>query len=152
VKSGIFSTREIEARHEILLDDYIKKIQIESRIIGELVMTRIVPAVVTYQNTLLANLKGLQELGLKKAALAPQMDVLETISTHVQDLIRLSEEMRQARKAANLIDDARQRAMAYCDQVRPHFDAIRDRVDRLELMVDDEHWPLPKYWELLFIR
>ena len=106
----------------------------------------------TYQNTLLANLKGLQELGLKKAALAPQMDVLETISTHVQDLIRLSEEMRQARKAANLIEDARQRAMAYCDQVRPHFDAIRDRVDRLELMVDDEHWPLPKYWELLFIR
>lgn len=152
VKSGIFSKREIEARHEILLDDYIKKIQIESRIIGELVMTRIVPAVVTYQNTLLANLKGLQELGLKKAALAPQMDVLETISTHVQDLIRLSEEMRQARKAANLIDDARQRAMAYCDQVRPHFDAIRNRVDRLELMVDDEHWPLPKYWELLFIR
>jgi len=152
VKAGIFSKREIEARHEILLDDYIKKIQIESRIIGELVMTRIVPAVVAYQNTLLANLEGLLDIGLKLDAFAPQKGVVERISAHVQDIIRLSEEMRQARKKANLIEDARERAVAYCDEVRPYFDEIRERVDNLELMVDDEHWPLPKYWELLFIR
>ena len=115
-------------------------------------MTRIVPAVVAYQNTLLANLEGLLDIGLKLDAFAPQKGVVERISAHVQDIIRLSEEMRQARKKANLIEDARERAVAYCDEVRPYFDEIRERVDNLELMVDDEHWPLPKYWELLFIR
>lgn len=151
-KTGVFSKREIEARHEILLEDYIKKIQIESRIIGDMALTKIVPAAVSYQNLLVNNLKGLKELGIKNGDLKGQLDLLERTSKHINTIIEKVEAMRLTRKRLNEVEHARERAIGYCDEVKPFFDEIRYHADKLELIVDDELWPLPKYRELLFIK
>jgi len=151
-KTGVFTKREIEARHEILLEDYIKKIQIESRIIGDMALTKIVPAAVSYQSTLASNLKNLKELGISSDSLKGQLDLLERTSKHINTIIEKVEAMRLTRKRLNEVEDARERAIGYCDEVKPFFDEIRYHADKLELIVDDELWPLPKYRELLFIK
>lgn len=149
---GIFSRRESEARHEILLENFFKKLQIEARVIGDVVTSQIAPACLIYQNQLIENVKGLKDLGLSKEAYSSQLNYVERISKHVNIILEQAEEMRQARKKANTIDDMREKAIAYDEVVKPFFDEIRYHVNKLEKIVDDAKWPLPKLRELLFIH
>ncbi|GAB2787977.1 glutamine synthetase [Hymenobacter luteus] len=146
----IFSHVELHARHEILLEDYIKKIQIESRVMGDLAVNHIIPTAVAYQTKLITNVRGLRELGLDDENTTVTLNTIKAISRHITTIKTQVDEMINARKVANKIDDTRERAVAYCDTVKAHFDTIRRSVDKLELMVADEDWPLVKYRELLF--
>jgi len=149
----IFTHAELEARHEIMLEDYIKKVQIEARVMGDLASTHILPATVTYQNELIQNLLGLKEAGLPASTYANQLQILETLSKHMNIIADNVEQMIEARKVANELTDTRAKAIAYCEEVKgKYFDLIRYHVDKLELMVGDKYWPLPKYRELLFLR
>lgn len=149
---GIYSRRESEARHEILLENFYKKLQIEARVIGEVVNSQIAPACFTYQNELIENVKGLKDLGLNKEAYSSQLNLVERISKHANTILEMAEEMRQERKKANSIEDLRERSIAYDEVVKPYFDEIRYHVNKLEKIVDDSKWPLPKLRELLFIH
>ena len=148
----IYTHSELEARHEILLENYVKKVQIEARVMGDLATNHILPAAIKYQNILIENIKGLKDIGLTGAASATQSDIVKKISEHINATSTKVEEMVEARKVANEIADTRERAIAYCDTVKSCFDEIRYNVDKLELLVDDKLWELPKYRELLFLR
>lgn len=149
---AIFSRRESEARHEILLENYFKKIQIEARVIGEIVTSLIAPAAFHYQNVLIDNIKGLKELGLKTEAYSSQLNLAERISNHINTILIDAEAMRQERKKANILEDTYEKAIAYDTKVKPYFDKIRYHLNKLEQIVDDRQWPLPKLRELLFVR
>jgi len=152
---GVLTGVELEARHEIELHSYMLKIQIESRVAGDLAQNHIIPTAITYQNRLIENVKGLREvLGAEKAkkATATQIALIEEISQHVSAIMTLVNAMVEARKKANAIEEARSKAIAYCDKVKPYLEQIRYHSDKLELMIDDELWPLPKLRELLFTR
>ncbi|HLY68899.1 MAG TPA: glutamine synthetase III [Puia sp.] len=152
-ENNIYTHAELEARHEIELEKYIKKVQIEARIMGELATSHILPPSIKYQNTLIENIRGLKELGLKEATYTNQKQILEKISDHIGKVSELVEKMIEARKVANAMGDTRTKAIAYCSQVKEKFfDDIRYHVDKLELLVDDEEWLLPKYREMLFLR
>lgn len=151
----VLSPVELEARHEIELHSYTLKIQIESRVVGDLAQNHIIPTAITYQNRLLENVRGLRDIlppEKSKGASATQVKLIEEISDHLGTIKVMVDEMIEERKKANTIEDVRQRAIAYCDKVRPFLDDIRYHVDKLELLVDDELWPLPKMRELLFTR
>lgn len=149
----IYNHAELEARHEIMLEVYIKKVQIEARVMGDLATTFILPSAIKYQNVLIRNISGLKDLGLKNSAYANQLQVLEKISEHVNIISDNVEKMIEERKRANEIADTRSKAIAYCDNVKgKYFDVIRYHVDKLELLVDDSYWLLPKYREILFMR
>jgi glutamine synthetase len=151
-KHGIYTHAELEARHEIELEKYIKRVQIEGRVIGDLAGNHILPAAIRYQNVLISNIKGLKDLGIDKSSYEAQLSVLTEISEHINKVQLLADKMTEARKAANAISGSREKAVAYCDKVKPFFDEIRYSVDKLELLVDDSEWELPKYRELLFLR
>jgi glutamine synthetase len=151
-KHKILTHSELEARHEIELEKYIKYVQIEGRVIGDLAGNHILPAAIRYQNVLINNVKGLKDLGLKAEAYTAQMNVLNEISEHINKVQVIAEQMTEARKAANNLGSSRDKAIAYCEKVKPLFDEIRYSVDKLELLVDDSEWELPKYRELLFLR
>jgi glutamine synthetase len=150
-KQGILNHKELEARHEIFLEKYIKKIQIEGRVIGDLGVNHIIPTAIAYQNKLITNVKGLKELGLDSEA-KPVIETIKEISKHTSTILKEIDSMTEARKKANNMSDTRSKAISYCDDVKSKFETIRYAVDKLELIVDDEDWPLPKYRELLFIR
>lgn len=151
--NGIYSHSELEARHEIELEKYIKKVQIESRIMGELATSHILPASIRYQNLLANNIRGLKDAGLPESAYSNQKQILDKISEHINKASDLVEKMIQARKKVNLVEDTRDKAIAYQSEIKDsYFDAIRYHVDKLELLVDDKEWYLPKYRELLFLR
>lgn len=151
-KNNIFNDIEIHARHEIMLENYMKKMQIESRIIGELVINTIIPAAVAYQNTIIENVKGLKDLGLAKSNFEAQLDIIKQISEHLNFIKNAVDEMIEERKKANTISDARKIAIAYDEKVKAHFEPIRYHVDKLELLIGDQYWPLPKFRELLFLK
>ena len=151
--NDVYTHGELEARHEIELEKYIKKVQIESRIMGELATSHVLPAAIRYQNLLANNIKGLKESGLKEAAFANQKQILEKISEHISMTSDLVEKMIEARKICNNMTGTRTKAIAYQSQVKDaFFDDIRYHVDKIELLVDDREWYLPKYRELLFLR
>jgi glutamine synthetase len=151
--NGVYSHSELEARHEIELEKYIKKVQIEARIMGELATSHILPPSIKYQNTLIQNIIGLKEVGLKESSYANQKQILEKISEHIGKISELVAKMIEARKITNAISDTRTKAIAYNSQVKePFFDEIRYHADKLELLVDDSEWILPKYREMLFLR
>lgn len=154
-RNGVLSRVEAEARHEILLEEYFKKIQIESRVLGDIAGNHVVPTAIAYQNTLIENVRGLKsvldEPVFKKLA-KEQLEMITEISDRISKILGLREEMIEARKKANKIEDMRERAITYCDEVQPYFDRIRYESDKLELIIDDERWPLPKYRELLFSK
>lgn len=151
--NNVLSEVELEARHEIELEKYIKKVQIEARMIGELATSHILPAAIKYQNLLISNIRGLKETGCAESTYANQKRIVEVIAGHVEKVSELVEKMIAARKIVNAIDNTRTKAIAYESQVKaPFFDAIRYHVDKLELLIDDEYWTLPKYRELLFLR
>lgn len=151
-KHHIYSNIELEARHEILLENYTKKIQIESRIIGDLASTFVLPAAIKYQNLLIKNIKGLKDLDFTDESYAAQKLIIRKISEHINTISAKVRAMIGERKIANEIMDSRKKAIAYCDHVKVYFDEIRYHVDKLELLVDDEYWELPKYRELLFLK
>jgi glutamine synthetase len=151
-RNNIFSHRENEARHEIMLETYIKKIQIESRVMGSIAVNHILPAAIKYQTLLVENVEGLKDIGLPKDTYAAQLELIREISTHIAVIKKNADEMVEARKKANAITNVRSKAIAYCDKVKIYFDTIRYHVDKLELIVDDEGWPLPKYREMVTIR
>lgn len=152
-ENGIYNHAELEARHEIELEKYIKKVQIESRIMGELATSHILPAAIRYQTLLSNNIKGLKEAGLSEAGFANQKQILEKISEHINKTSDLVEKMIEARKVCNNMTDTREKAIAYQEKVKDtFFDKIRYHVDKLELLVDDREWYLPKYREMLFLR
>jgi glutamine synthetase len=151
VAHGIYSERELDARYEIMQENYIKKIQIEGRVIGDLATNHITPTAIEYQNILINNVRGLKEIGLEKETKS-SIEVIKEISKHILSIQTEVEAMTTERKKANAIEHIPNRAKAYCDKVRPHFETIRYAVDKLELIVDDKMWPLPKYRELLFLR
>lgn len=151
--NNVLTHVELEARHEIELEKYIKKVQIEARIMGEMATSHILPAAIKYQNELIQNIKGLKEIGMKEESYANQKQILEKISEHVNKMADLVEAMIEARKKANALKDTREMAIAYCDTVKDkYFDGIRYHADKLELLVSDDYWMLPKYREMLFLR
>ena len=153
-RHGVLNSVELEARYEIELEEYIKKVQIEGRILGDIARNHVIPTAVKYQNKLIENVKGLKEIfGNDYAKLAEeQIKLIKEISEHMGSIISNVEKMTAERRKANTIDHADKRADAYCNNVKPYFDEIRYSCDKLEIMVDDEMWPLTKYRELLFTR
>jgi len=151
-KTSVFNAREAHARHEILLENFYKKLQIEARVIGELINSSILPAAIIYQNKLIDNVKGLKEIGLEEAAFSVQMDLIRKISGHITEIKTNANQMLEERKKANVIEDIREKSIAYDEKVKSYFDPIRYHVDKLEQLVDDAQWPLPKFRELLFIK
>jgi glutamine synthetase len=151
--NNIYTHAELEARHEIELEKYIKKVQIEARVMGDLALNHIIPAAIAYQNELIVNIRGLKELGLDEPLYRSQGNVLRELSEHIQSVHKQVCAMVEARKTTNKISDTRKKAIAYCDDVKgKFFDEIRYHVDKLEHLVNDEDWTLPKYRELLFLR
>jgi glutamine synthetase len=151
----VLTRREVLARYEIDLENYIKKIQIESRIIGDLSHNHIIPTAIRYQNTLVENVKGLKEVLDMKTFVKlsnSQMQNIKEISEHISIVRQLVAEMIDMRKKAKKVENTARRAEVYNTEVLPFFEKIRYHVDKLELLVDDELWPLPKYRELLFIK
>ena len=151
--NNVLTHIELEARHEIELEKYIKRVQIEARIMGELCTSHIVPSAVKYMNVLISNIKGLKEVGIAESAYANQRQILEKIADHTNKVSDLVEKMIQARKVVNNMSESRTKAIGYQSQVKDaYFDQIRYHVDKLEMLVDDQYWLLPKYREMLFLR
>jgi len=150
-RNNILTERELIARHEIRLEMYSKQIQIESRILSEMVLSQVVPAAMEYLNDMLITYNQLMDCGLEDQATESKKFV-EMISNHINEARKLVMLMIEERKVANKMLDTREVAMHYCHNVKPHFDTIRYHVDKLELYVDDRLWPLPKYRELLFVK
>jgi glutamine synthetase len=149
-RHGVLTHKELEARHEIKLESYIKRVQIESRTLGDLAMNHIIPTAIAYQNKLIQNANGLKGLGVNNKEV---IQTIKEISEHIGTIKNGVRQMIEERKRLNKISDSHKRAYAYCDEVRDkYFDKIRDAVDNLELLIDDEDWPLVKYREMLFLR
>ena len=154
-KTGVLSKKEIEARNEVKWEMFTKKVQIESRVLGDLAINHVIPAAVRYQSTLLDNVYKIKELfeGEKCDMISSQnLASIEAISEHISAVKSGVEAMVDARRVANRINSEREKAIAYHDTVMPKMEDIRYHIDKLELMVDNEIWPLPKYREMLFIR
>jgi glutamine synthetase len=152
---NILNHREVEARHEIQLELYMKKIQIESRIIGDLALNHFIPAAIAYQKQIVDNLNGMKNLfsaGEFKTVSGVQLDLVKEISERINIIKTEVDKMTEARKKANTITDAKKIAVEYCEKVKPFFDTIRYHVDKLEWIVEDGIWPLPKYRELMNLK
>ncbi len=154
-KVGLFTEKELEARNEVKWELYTKKIQIEARVLGDLAVNHIIPAAVSYQRLLVDNVYKVKELfdaeTAKKIA-GEDLKSIEKMAEHMSKIKQLVDKMISNRKVANKIESEREKAIAYHDTVAPLLEEIRYHIDHLELMVDNEIWPLPKYRELLFIR
>ncbi|WBL21464.1 glutamine synthetase III family protein [Zunongwangia sp. HRR-M8] len=151
---GVMNTVEIEARHEIELEEYAMRIQIEGRVLGDIARNHVIPTAIRYQNVLIKNVTGLKSIygeDFKKYA-EEQLDLVEKVSNHIAVINSKVSAMIEARKVANKYDDIQKKAESYCNEVKPFFDEIRYHCDKLELLVDNEIWPLTKYRELLFTR
>ena len=152
---GILNDKELEARTEVLYDNFTKKIQIESRVLGELVINHIVPKAISYQTLLMQNVRYMKELfgqNEYKEMSASRLDLIKEISKHVSTAKAKVNDMVEARKVANKIDISKDKAEQYLNTVFPYFGEIRNHIDKLEQMIDNEIWPLPKYRELLFTK
>ncbi|GAB3566799.1 glutamine synthetase III [Spirosoma luteolum] len=150
-RTGVMNHAEVESRYEIELEKYVKNVQIESRVMGDLAMNHVVSTAFKYQNKLAETARNLVELGMTEEA-QPIKDLLRDISARVTAIKRNVESMVEARKRANNVGDTVERARLYATDVKDHFDPIRYEVDKLEQIVDDEDWPLVKYRELLFVK
>lgn len=151
--NNIFTQRELEARYEVRLETYQKILQIEARVINDIVQNHIIPALIKYQNLLMDNIikyKTVFNTDINDENLEYQIQITKFIGESITFLKRYLEQMREERKIANKIEDLEQKTRHYIDKVKPYFDKIRERVDKLERVVGDEFWPLPKYREMLY--
>ena len=147
--TGVYSRVEVEARTEVKWETYTKKIQIEARVLGDITMNNIIPVASKYESVLLDKAYKMKELGLNYES---DIELIRDIQGHTSAIQRLVGEMIEARKVANHIEDQREKAIKYHDTVAIYLDQIRDHIDKMEEVIDDQLWPLPKYRELLFIR
>ena len=148
---GVLNRVELMARYEIALEEYVKTVQIESRVLGDIARNHIVPTAVRYQNTLIENVKGLKEIfgeSYQEVA-AEQLELIRHISEHIKVIHSKTDAMIETRKRANHLPNFEEKAHSYCHEVKPFFDEIRYHCDKLEMMVDDELWTLTKYRELM---
>jgi len=152
VQNNILTATELEARTEIRYENYTLKIQIEGRILNELVNAHIIPAALEYQNKLVENIIDLEGIGMKDGSVKAQKDMVKALSKYIQGMYAANKKMTDARKLANAIEDPKEQAIAYCEKVVPYFEDIRYNADRIERYIADGDWPLPKYRELLFVR
>lgn len=153
--TGVFTEFELHARNEVKWETYTKKIQIEARVLGDLALNHILPVATRYQSMLVDNLVKLKTLfpvAKGNELTARDLSTIERLSEHMCVIKEETERMVNARKSANKIENEREKAIAYHDNVVPAMERIRYHIDKLELMVDNEMWPLPKYREMLFIR
>lgn len=153
--ANIFTEEEIDARYEIDLENYIMNLQIEARVLGDVAQNHIIPAAIIYQNRLIENVRGIKDImpaAEAKKHSKIQMKLLKEISGHLEAIALNLEQLIEDRKKANKIESAEKRARIYCDKVKPYFDKIRYHSDKLEIMIDDDLWPLPKLREILFTR
>ncbi len=154
-RTGVLSEKEIEARNEVKWEMYVKKVQIESRVLGDLAINHIIPAATRYQSLLLDNVYKIKELydGEKMAKIASNdLIAIEQMADYISAIRKGVDDMVTKRHIANRKPDERSKAIAYHDDIVPAMEEIRKNIDALELMVDNEIWPLPKYREMLFIR
>jgi len=154
-RHDVMNRTELQARYEIKMEKYIKKIQIEARVMGDLAINHILPTAIRYQNTLIKNAKGLKDVLDSKSYVKlsrKQLNTIKLISEHISGIKELVDQMVDARKITNRIEDISEKGFAYRNNVFIYFDDIRNHVDHLELLVDNELWPLPKYRELLFLK
>ncbi|MFT7334270.1 MAG: glutamine synthetase [Porticoccaceae bacterium] len=151
---GIMNHVEVEARYEIELEEYTKKIQIEGRVLGDISTNHVIPTAIRYQNTLIENVKGLKDIfGADFETIAKEQIILiKDISRHIEGINSKVLDMTNERKKANVLTDGQAMAEAYCNNVKPYFEIIREHCDKLELLVDNELWTLTKYRELLFTK
>jgi len=149
---GVLAPNEVEARFEILNETYVKKLQIEARILGDMCLNHVIPAAVRYQNILIENVKGIKEIFGDEYLryCSSEIDTLKKISTYINTVSADVEALVEARKKANRVTDIAARAKMYSHEVKDMMDKVRVSADNLEMLVDDEMWPLPKYRELLF--
>ncbi len=152
MSSGVFTERELLAHYDVMYHNYVLKLQIESRTLGELVINHILPAAIGYQTQIADNILSLRDLNLPEDTYRAQMDLLVRISECINQIKDGVEAMTTARKAANDLEHADEKAYAYCLEVKPHMEHVRLYTDRLEYLVDDQVWPMPKYRELMFVR
>ena len=151
----VMNKKELEARNEVKWEMYVKTVQIEARVLGDLAMNHIIPVATHYQSQLIKNVQGMKEVFSKERAerlSSRNMKLIEEIAERTEKIEQWVEDLTEARRVANRIEDIHQRAIAYHDTVCPHMEAIRKQIDKLELIVEDGLWTLPKYRELLFIR
>lgn len=155
IGAGVMTERELEARVEVEMEKFMKKIQIESRTLGDLAINHIVPTAVAYQTQLIQNVQGIRDIFSKdefEELASARKDLIKKISVHVSSIKAKVKDMTNARKKCNVIQSETEKAFAYDREVRPFLDDIRYHIDKLELIVDNDMWPLPKYRELLFFR
>jgi glutamine synthetase len=153
--TGVLTEKELHARTEIYWETYTKKVQIEARVLGDLALNHIVPVAIEYQSALVKNVQGLKELFSAaefKDLASARLELIKEVSNHISTVKAKTKAMIDARKVANKIEDAREKAISYATTVFPYLSDIRYHIDKLELIVDNEMWTLPKYRELLFIR
>ncbi|MBD3628962.1 glutamine synthetase III [Cyclobacterium sp.] len=149
-RHNVLNEKELHARHEIRLENYVMKVQIESRVMGDLALNHIIPTAIRYQNQLIVNANGLKGLGLDHRA---AIETIEEVSKHIEALKSNVSNMIEARKRVNKVEDITEKAKLYSAEVKDaYFDKIRYAVDKMELLVDDEYWPLVKYREMLFLK
>jgi len=151
-ENGIFTKKELEARAEIRLETYTLRLQIEGRVLNEMVQNFVIPAAINYQKKLADNVQTLLSIGQPKTSVKAQLDIIAELSKGINEIYLLNNKMTDERSKANKHTDAHKKAIAYCDKVKPLFDQIREVADNLERIVDDVEWGLPKYRELLFVR
>ena len=154
-KTGVFNDLELRARNEVKWETYTKKIQIEARVLGDLALNHIIPVAIRYQSILIDNaskIRGIFPEGKATELSAGDTRAIEKLAGHIETIRQSVQDMVNARKDANKIENEREKAIAYHDTVVPQMEKIRYHIDKVELMVDDEMWPLPKYREMLFIR
>ena len=154
-KSGVMNINELRGRNEVKQEMYTKKIQIEARVLGDLAVNHIVPIAISYQSKLAENMGSLKELFDEKEykeLVSARIERVKELSEHISAIKKLVNEMIEERKKANKVEEARKKAELYSKNVYPYLDKIRYHIDKLELMVDNELWPLPKFRELLFTR
>ncbi|MCI5082090.1 MAG: glutamine synthetase III [Saprospiraceae bacterium] len=152
LESGVFTEKELDAHYEVMCENYILKLQIESRTISELVLNHIIPAAVKYQTILAENVKTLKEAGMDESSFEAQKEILTGISMHINGVKKGVDKIYAAIEAADSHEHAEKQAKAYATEVKPVMDEIRDHADQLEYLVDDTEWPLVKYRELMFMR
>jgi glutamine synthetase len=154
-KTGVLSEKELHARTEIKWEIYTKKIQIEARVLGDLALNHVVPVAIDYQTSLIKNVQGIKELFSEaefKELASARLALIKEVGGHVSAIKAKVNAMVESRKVVNKMEDGREKALAYSEKVFPYFDDIRYHIDKLELIVDNEMWTLPKYREMLFIR
>ena len=151
---GVMNEVEINARYEIEIEEYVMRLQIEGRVLGDVARNHVIPTAVRYQNLLIENVKGLKDIYGDdfKTHAEEQLILIQEISKSIALINSGVTKMINERKKANKVESAEKRAKLYCDRVKPYFEEIRYSCDKLELLIDDELWPLTKYRELLFTK